>query len=267
LDAAIAQVQAAGQAPFAIVATAGTTVTGNIDPIAEMAAIARRHSLWFHVDASYGGALAFSPQHQHLLQGIELADSITFNPQKWLYVTKTCAMTLFRNASGWQDNFRIGAPYMGEEDDTINLGEVSLQGTRHGDVLKLWMTLQHLGKAGCAEIIEQNFAIADVFLQAVRDRPYLKLATEPEMNIICFRGEPDGFAPVQWDRWNSELHHHLLAQAQTFLSLPQYQNQRWLKAVLLNPFTQPEQIAKLFQSLDQFHEQTQKLPAPKEDRQ
>jgi len=253
LEAAIAQAQAAGKAPFSIVATAGTTVTGNIDPIEQMAAIARRHSLWFHVDASYGGALAFSPRHLHLLKGIELADSVTFNPQKWLYVTKTCAMTLFRDASGWRNNFRIGAPYMGEEDDAINLGEVSLQGTRHGDVLKLWMTLQHLGKAGCAEIIEQNFAIAEAFLKAVRDRPYLKLATEPEMNIICFRGEPEYLLPEQWDQWNNELRSHLLAEAGIFLSLPLHQTQRWLKAVLLNPFTETEQIMKLFQATDKFY--------------
>ncbi len=252
LEVAIAQAQQSGQAPFAIVATAGTTVTGNIDPIEDMADIAQEHNLWFHVDASYGGALAFSPQHQHLLKGIDQADSITFNPQKWLYVTKTCAMTLFRDAGSWQSNFRIGAPYMGEEDDAINLGEVSLQGTRHGDVLKLWMTLQHLGKAGCAEIIEQNFAITQAFVQAVRDRPFLRLATSPEMNIVCFRGEPEHLPSAKWDDWNQQLRKHLLTHHQTFLSLPKHQGQRWLKAVLLNPFTQIKDIEQLFYGLDQF---------------
>ncbi len=253
LQVAIAQAKQAGQAPFAVVATAGTTVTGTIDPIEEMAAIAQKHNLWFHVDASYGGALAFSPQHQHLLQGIEQADSITFNPQKWLYVAKTCAMTLFRDAKGWQRNFRVGAPYMGNEDDAMNLGEVSLQGTRHGDVLKLWMTLQHLGKAGCAAMIEQNFAIAQVFLTSIQQRPYLKLATKPDMNIICFRSEPELLPTEQWDQWNSKLQDHLLQQADCFVSLPLYQGQRWLKVVLVNPFTAVTHLATLFEVLDECH--------------
>lgn len=257
LEAAIAQAHRNGQAPFAVVATAGTTITGNIDPLEPIAAICRRHRLWFHVDASYGGALAFSPDHQPLLRGIDQAESITFNPQKWLYVTKTCAMTLFRDAKAWQDNFRIGAPYMGEADDAINLGEVSLQGTRHGDVLKLWMTLQHLGRQGCSSIIERNLALTQVFLQKIRDRPYLKLATEPEMNIICFRAEPGQGAAtdrdgVNWDDWNSQLQNHLLETAKVFVSLPLYQGQRWLKVVLLNPFTTLEQLEQLFQALDQF---------------
>lgn len=257
LEAAIAQAHRNGQAPFAVVATAGTTITGNIDPLEPIAAICRRHRLWFHVDASYGGALAFSPDHQPLLRGIDQAESITFNPQKWLYVTKTCAMTLFRDAKAWQDSFRIGAPYMGEADDAINLGEVSLQGTRHGDVLKLWMTLQHLGRQGCSSIIERNLALTQVFLQKIRDRPYLKLATEPEMNIICFRAEPGQGAAtdrdgVNWDDWNGQLQNHLLETAKVFVSLPLYQGQRWLKVVLLNPFTTLEQLEQLFQALDQF---------------
>ena len=257
LERAIAQAIQAGKVPFAIVATAGTTVTGNIDPIEAMAAIARKHNLWFHVDASYGGALAFSPQYQHLLAGIEQADSITFNPQKWLYVTKTCAMTLFRDAAGWQSNFRIGAPYMGEDDDAINLGEVSLQGTRNGDVLKLWMTLQHLGKGGCGAIIEQNFAMTQVLLQGIRQRSYLRLATEPEMNILCFRGEPHRLPESQWNHWNQQLQKHLLSEANIFLSCPLHRGQRWLKAVLLNPFTQAQDIERLLEAIAQFHQATE----------
>lgn len=252
LEAAIAQAQQAGKAPFAIVATAGTTVTGNIDPMEEMAAIAREHNLWFHVDASYGGALAFSPQQLHRLAGIDQADSITFNPQKWLYVAKTCAMVLFRDASCWQNNFRVGAPYMGSEADTINLGEVSVQGTRHGDILKLWMTLQHLGQKGCASIIEYNLELTRFFLAQLRLRSSLRLACEPEMNIVCFRVEPAAIAPEHWDDWNEKLQQHLLKESQVFLSLPRFQEQRWLKAVLLNPFTTAQHIESLFGAIDQF---------------
>ncbi len=244
----------AGQAPFCIVATAGTTVTGSMDPLLKLGDIAQEFGLWFHVDASYGGAIAFSPEHRHRLEGIEQADSITFNPQKWLYVTKVCAMVLFRNAEAWRQNFQIAAPYMGNWGPWHNLGESSIQGTRHVDILKLWLSLQHLGEAGCAEIIAHNLKLTEQFVQAVGDRPFLRLATQPDLNIICFRAELEQMAPNRWNDWNEKLQAYLLEKGQTFLSLPQYGGDRWLKAVLLNPFTTELHLQNLFQAIDQFHQ-------------
>ncbi len=163
---------------------------------------------------------------------------------------------LFRALDLLHSHFRVSAPYMNSETDWGNLGELSVQGTRHGDVLKLWLTLQHLGKAGCAELIEASYALSDRFVAEVGQRPYLELASQPEMNIICFRGCPPRLPPDQWDAWNIALQAYLLSQHQTFLSVPGWRGQRWLKAVLLNPFTTAAQVSQLFLAIDQYLDRT-----------
>jgi glutamate/tyrosine decarboxylase-like PLP-dependent enzyme len=254
LEAAIHNALAEGKRPFAVVATAGTTVTGTIDPLPDLQRLAQAHDLWFHVDAAYGGALAFSPAHRHRLAGIEEADSVTFNPQKWLYVTKTCASVMFRDLGLLHSHFRIPAPYMNSEGDWVNLGEISVQGTRHPDVLKLWLSLQHLGKAGCAALVDQGYHLAAVMVDQIRQRPYLTLATEPDMNLVCFRGCPPQRPADTWDDWNAGLQQFLLAEVDVFLSLPLWQGQRWLKAVLLNPFTTADHLVALFDQIDRYAE-------------
>ncbi|MFH7242893.1 MAG: pyridoxal phosphate-dependent decarboxylase family protein [Spirulina sp.] len=256
LETLIRQALADGKRPFAIVATAGTTVTGNIDPLPAIQRLAQIYDLWFHVDAAYGGALAFSPAHRYRLTGIERADSVTFNPQKWLYVTKTCASVMFRDLSLLHSHFRIPAPYMNSETDWVNLGEISIQGTRHPDILKLWLSLQHLGQSGCASLVDHGYHLAAAMVDHIRQRPYLTLATEPEMNLVCFRGCPPHLQSDQWDDWNAGLQQFLLTEAQIFLSLPQWRGQRWLKAVLLNPFTTADHLATLFDQIDRYTQES-----------
>lgn len=251
----IDQAQQSGQQPFALVATAGTTVTGNIDPIADMARLAQAHRLWFHVDAAYGGAVMFSPEQRSQLAGIDQADSITFNPQKWLYITKTCATLLFKDFGVLKRSFRIPAPYMSDDSQWPNLGELTIQGTRHPDILKLWLSLQHLGAAGYADIIRHSYRLTAQFVSAVQARPELQLASQPETNLVCFRLAPDQIDPSQWDTLNAQLQRYLLSppdRTAVFLSLPTYRRQRWLKAVLLNPYTRCQTIEQLFAKIDQF---------------
>lgn len=86
-----------GKKLFAIVATAGTTVTGSINPISSISVVAKSYGLWLHVDVTYGGALVFSKKHRRRLVSIEQANSIILNRQKWMYVARTCAVILFKN--------------------------------------------------------------------------------------------------------------------------------------------------------------------------
>ena len=256
LRQSIREAREAGQAPFAVVATVGTTTTGNIDPLPEIAQIAQAAGVWFHVDAAYGGAAIFSDKERHRLDGIEWADSITFNPQKWLYVTKTCAMALFRDYSLLDRAFRITASYTRAADDFINLGEIGVQGTRHADVLKLWLALQHVGRRGFGELIDHGYALAARVAHEAGQRPFLELASQPETNIVCLRGCPDWLPDGQWDDWTSNLQQTLLREEQIFVSLPLYRGSRWMRVILLNPYTDDDVIERMFRHIDEFAERT-----------
>ncbi len=252
LEAVLERVASVGYVPFCVVATAGTTVTGAIDPLAEIATVAREKGLWLHVDAAHGGALAFSERERHRLAGIEAADSVTFNPQKWLYVAKTCAMLLFRDSGSLERDFRIPAPYMAETGGFTNLGEISIQGTRHAEVLKLWLALQHLGRRGHGQLVEQGMDLARHLAAGVAARPWLTLAAEPDTNLVCFRAAPGHLTPEGQDDLNARLQRRLHDEDGFFLSLPILRERRWLRAVLLNPHMDAAGLDRLLAALDRL---------------
>mgnify|MGYP005841533635 CR=1 FL=1 len=223
LEQAIGQAQAEGQIPFALVGVAGTTVTGAIDPLVDLAAIARSHNCWFHVDAAYGGAVQFSPKFKHLLRGIELADSITFNPQKWMWISRTCAMILVRDRQDLEQAFGESLSYMST--DELNFGNLTIQGTRRTDSLKLWLGLQALGTGGYADLIEHSMMLTEQVRQLLANE--LELLCEPTLNILCWRDRP-GYAAKA------------IKENRLWLSRPLWQNQRVLKGVVLHPYTDVE---------------------------
>jgi glutamate/tyrosine decarboxylase-like PLP-dependent enzyme len=252
LRAAIAKAKGEGRNPFCVVATAGTTVTGNIDPLVEVGRIAKEHGLWFHVDAAYGGALIFSEKHKERLAGIEQADSLTFNPHKWLFVSSGCAMALFRSREAMEAAFRIPAPYSNNAGGVTNLGEITVHGSRRVEVLKLWLSLQHIGKRGYRQLVDEGCALTEYLVAKVRERAFLELAGKPDMNILCFRGAAG--SSVTWDDWNANLQAQLLRNRNVYFSLPRYRGACWLRAVLLNPFADEGLVDDVFEDVDRFAE-------------
>ncbi len=243
MEAALVRARENGREPFCLVGVAGATVTGSIDPLQDLAETAAREGLWFHVDAAYGGALALSDRLRSKLAGIERADSITFNPQKWLFVPKTCATILFRDAS--QVDAHLREPFIyGSVDRSpsggsgTNLGELTIQGTRRVDILKLYLTLEHLGTDRLAGFVEQQVALAGELAAYIRNQPELELINDPDMNIVCFRyrGRPGTDpGPVAMDRLNAAIHAEIEAGGTAWLSMPRYRGMNTLRMVILHP--------------------------------
>ncbi|MEF8842026.1 MAG: pyridoxal-dependent decarboxylase [Haloarculaceae archaeon] len=249
LDEAVEAARAGGSDPFCVVATAGTTTTGNVDPLGPIADASDDHDLWFHVDAAYGGVLVFSDRYRHLLDGIERADSVTFNPQKWCYVAKTCATLLLSDRTALEESFRVGAPYV-DRGGTPNLGELTVQGTRHADVLKCWLTFGHLGRRGIERLVEESYRLTDYLVAGIEERGSLELVSTPETNIVCFRANPgNGTDP---DALNAALREHLLGERDVYLSLPTYRGSKWLRVVLLNPQSDEAVLDRLLDGVDDF---------------
>ena len=227
LESAIQKIIREGKQPFFVAAIAGTTVTGAVDPIQAVAEIAKRYECWFHIDAAYGGAGIFTPKLQPLFQGCELADSLTFNPQKWLWVARTCAMLLVKNKQHLVDGFDGELPYM--DDQALNFGNLNLQGTRRTDSLKLWMALKAMGTSGCRYLVERSLDLSNNLQQWVETSTELELVCEPTLNIICLKSNNPKIS-------NATLRQQWIDEGKLWLSLPLWKGDRILKAVVLHPY-------------------------------
>ncbi len=223
---AITAAKAAGQVPFFVAAIAGTTVTGAMDDITAVAQIAKAEGCWFHVDAAYGGAGIFAPELAPLFAGCDQADSITFNPQKWMWVSRTCAMLLVRHQDILREGIANDLPYMA--DHALNFGNLNLQGTRRTDSLKLWLALQAIGTEGYQYLVEHSLTQARRVRQWVDQSPELELVCEPTLNIVCFRG--------MGKLDSADLQQQWIREGKRWCSLPLWKGERILKAVVLHPY-------------------------------
>jgi len=179
-----------GFAPFMVIGTAGTTATGVIDPLPEIADLSRRAGLWFHVDAAWGGSAILSPRLKHYLAGIEAADSITCDAHKWLSVPMGCGMFFCRHADSVAQAFRAEVSYM----PCKKIGPVfdphttSAQWSRRFIGLKLFMALAQHGESGYVEMIEHQTTMGERLRKALRDSGWQIVNSTP-LPLVCFTRE------------------------------------------------------------------------------
>ncbi len=192
LREAIARDVENGAVPLCVAGAAGATSTGAVDALDELADCAAEYNLWFHVDAAYGGALAFSEQHRARLSGIARADSVTFDPHKWMFVPFSCGAVLVRDGGRvLRDAFDITPEYLSEErggdDVEYDFFRYGQLGTRRFNALKVWMALKSLGVRGYAAIIERQIELSRYFARRLGDLTEFVLLGEVETAVCCFR--------------------------------------------------------------------------------
>lgn len=197
LRRAIEQDRDAGHLPACIAGAAGATSTGVIDPLDELADLAREYKLWFHVDAAYGGALAMSEKHKERLRGIERADSVTIDPHKWMFVPFAAGAVLVRDGGRvLRDAFDITPEYLSEErggaDVPFDFFRYGQLGTRRFNALKIWFALKTLGTRGYAEIIERQIDLTRYFAARIVELEGFECVGEVETAVCCVR-----FVPVE----------------------------------------------------------------------
>ncbi len=215
LERMIEQDLANGVRPAAIIANAGTTGTGAVDPLEQLADLASSHQCWFHVDAAYGGAAMLSDQLRPLLAGIERADSITFDAHKWMYVPLTCAFVLFREEAAAARSFSAHAAYVEQDKEHADRGRdfgfEGLQLSRNFSALRAWVSLLAHGRAAYARRLEHDVALARWLGGRVEETPELELVGRPSLSICCFRYHPEG---VLDDAYLDRLNTHVMTELQ-----------------------------------------------------
>ena len=251
LRGALTELEKSGLLPMAIVATAGTTDFGSIDPLADIADIARATSSWFHVDAAYGGALLFSPQHRGKLAGLEAADSISIDFHKLLWQPIPCSVFLLRDAHNFE-SIKMHADYLNPEaheaEGIPDLVTKSLLTSRRFDALKLWISLQTLGRRKLAEMIERTMSLANHAANVMRRTPELELMCEPQLSTVVFRILPSG-KDIDADRLNTVVRQRLFASGRAVIGHTRVRNQQCLKFTCMNPAASEVKIENLIQAI------------------
>jgi aromatic-L-amino-acid/L-tryptophan decarboxylase len=218
----------------AVVATSGTTNAGIVDDLAGIAAVAREHDLWFHVDGAYGGAGLFAPSVRHKYNGIEYADSFIVDPHKWMFAPFDCAALLYRDPAAARSVHTQDASYLDVIHDKPaewNPTDYAYHLTRRARGLPLWFSLAVHGVKAYADAIETAIRLARDTAEEIRRRPYLELVREPDLSVVLFRRP--GWKPEDYTRWADRL----LSDQVAFIPPSAWEGETVARFAFLHPHT------------------------------
>ena len=252
LDEFITADRSKGLQPFLVVASAGTTNTGSVDPLEGIAATCGRESLWLHVDAAYAGFAALTDEGKQKLRGIERADSLTLDPHKWLFVPFECGCLMVRDASTLTSAFRIWPEYLkdvepGEEE--ANFADRGVQLTRYSRALKIWVSVKYFGTEVIAQAISEAMDRARLLESLVAESPDFEVLCPAQFGIFCFRARPAGVPEDALDALNERVNSRVVAQGRFLISSTRLDGRFSLRMCTLGFRTTSDDIRALFATI------------------
>jgi glutamate/tyrosine decarboxylase-like PLP-dependent enzyme len=233
--------RADGVTPAVVVATSGTTVRGAFDPIREIAPVARAAGAWLHVDGAFGGTMVLSRNHRALMDGVELADSFSWDPHKMMGIPLQASILMVARRGELARSLSEHADYLFQaDDDDLNPGHRSLLCGRRNDALKLWAAWLHLGDAGWSDRIDRQMALTVEAVRIIEADPDLELAEPPQLINVCFEVKGRSSAAIcdVLDRDGSlKIGHGVVG------------GRRKIRLVCANPDLGERDIARIFQDI------------------
>ena len=240
----IEQDQQNGYQPMMINATAGTTVRGAFDPFMSLAQVAKKYGIWLHVDAAFGGTALWSGELRHHMQGVEQADSVTWDAHKAMGMPLTCSVFITKHKGVIHHALSEQASYLFQvDDDALNPGTRSLQCGRKNDALKLWAAWQYYGRDGWQKRIDRQRALALCLADLVKQHPHLELVEEPPYLNVCFY-----YPNID----SQEICKALQDQQKALIGYADVKQRCIIRAAVINPTLRRQDLEFLVQSIDQI---------------
>lgn len=251
LDEAIKEDRASGRKPFCVVATAGTTNSGAVDDLVTISEICKRHQLWLHVDGAYGASVIFSNLHRHLVRGIELADSLTIDPHKWLAMPFAAGVVLTSHPEILERAFSVSAPYMPKAAGAHlpDNSRISTQWTRRMNSLKLWLTLRVHGRKAYEELIDRQLKLARDFVGWVEESIDFELVVPQTLPIVTFRLKGAGLSPQQMTVAHGNIVDEVTRDGRRWISETNVKGQSVLRMMVISYLTEERHLQGLESAL------------------
>lgn len=248
----------AGRRPLALVGIAGTTSSGSVDPLDQLADVAAEHGLWYHVDAAWGGGTLISRRHRHLLRGIHRADSITLDPHKWFFMPMGMGAVLSRHRETMLRSFDQQAVYIPTDaDQRTDFRRYGIVGSKRFDALKLWVAFKALGADWYEQVIDRHMAQAARLADHLRDHPDWELLVPPDLNILCFRYHPAGVAPGALPALQDAVVDAVVADGRNWISTTEIQGHRAIRWMALSPALTDEDVELFWTVLNEVAAQVE----------
>jgi aromatic-L-amino-acid decarboxylase len=257
LKNAIAKDKIEGLKPFCLIASSGTTNTGTIDPLEELAVIAKKENIWFHIDGAFGGAVILSKKGKKILKGIDKADSLTIDPHKWLFQPYEIGCLLVRNHTCLSGTFTEKPEYLRDiegNESEINFYDHGIELTRHFRALKFYMSIKTFGLKAFREAIDYNIKLAEQVEAVLRKSDKWEIVSPANLAIINFRYNPvkENLSEDKIDLVNQKIAAKMMASGEAQLVTTILLGQVVLRMCLINPKTTLEDVMSTIVLCEKF---------------